>query len=107
MHAAPLLSRRLCQLFQGNPGYILEALELLLEGGWLKESGGSLQPCIPPQELKGRPIPLPVSLQKQLHKRLAILSSESRHILECIVVLGTETSLQSLVSLTDKASQSI
>ncbi|MEC7987543.1 MAG: serine/threonine-protein kinase [Myxococcota bacterium] len=106
--AAIILTKRLYEQYQGNTGLILESLALLRKQNWLTESkSGKFKSALPIDTLKNRALPIPQSLQQDLKADLSALSSESKHILECLVVLQKETTRTTLMALTNKDEHAI
>ena len=100
---AIILSRRLSEHIHGNIGLILETLQLLKDKNWLLQTKNQkYKSSIPIEQLRERPLPVPKSLKKEIQQKISMLSSEARHLLECLVVLNIKTTLHHLSAFTAK-----
>jgi class 3 adenylate cyclase/tetratricopeptide (TPR) repeat protein len=97
-----LLSRNIAERAQGNPFFLEELVNSLVERGDFEGQRGAYQ-------LKGGidAIPLPVNVQAVLSARIDRLAEPSRQILQTAAVIGREIPLAILEEVTGLSSQDL
>lgn len=100
--ASALIGRRLHAEFEGLPGAILAQIDAFVDADWLaRDRLGALKATERLERFKKDPLPLPNSVREEIESRLLQLLKPDRELLEALVVLGGEASidlLQAVVS---------
>jgi serine/threonine protein kinase len=93
------LTPKLYSFFQGNPGLTLASFDEMTINGTLIKKGKKWR--LDKKQKDSFTIPIPRSLQDKYAKTRKTLNAYTLQIIECLVVLGTEASIEQLTSLTD------
>jgi tetratricopeptide (TPR) repeat protein len=85
----------------GNPYFLLESLQHLLEQGFLRKDGNHAVLVLPKvQEGSDESaVPIPPTIRRLVSRRLESLSESDRHFLEVAAVAGSEFDLPPVVSV--------
>ena len=94
-----ILTPKLYSLFQGNPGLTLASFDEMTVNETLVKKGKKWR--LDKKKKDNLTIPIPRSLRDKYAKNRQTLSSDALQIIECLVVLGTEASIEQLMYLTD------
>lgn len=88
-----ILGRRLHSELNGLPAPICQQLAALIDAEWLRRNGEQVIALKSADDLKQKPLPIPLSIRKKLTGRLSLLSPEEIATAEVMAVLERPASM--------------